>query len=90
MELAFFASIDVEKECVMQTKTDNIKFTFYNDANKVADKLFESLRSRYQVNLEASVTGNNFISDSVQMMYYKCHEVLFRRGGSYIDSSDWI
>ena len=90
MQLAFFASIDVEKECVMQTKSDNIKFKFYNDANKVADKLFESLSSRYQVNLDASVTGNDFHSDSVQMIYYKCNEVLFRRGGSYIYSPYWI
>ena len=29
-------------------------------------------------------------SDSVQLMYYKCHEVNFERGGSYIDSADEI
>ena len=23
-------------------------------------------------------------------MYYKCYKVSFRRGGSYIDSPDWI
>ena len=23
-------------------------------------------------------------------MYYKCHKVYFRRGGSYIDFADWI
>ena len=23
-------------------------------------------------------------------MYYKCHKVNFKRGGSYIDSPDWI
>ena len=23
-------------------------------------------------------------------MYYKCHKVNFRHGGSYIDSPDWI
>ena len=33
---------------------------------------------------------NDFIFDSVQLMYYKCHHVNFRRGGSYIDSPDWI
>ena len=33
---------------------------------------------------------NDFIFDSVQLMYYKCHYVNFRRGGSYIDSPDWI
>ena len=30
------------------------------------------------------------IFDSDQMMYFKCHKVNFRRGGSYIDSPDWI
>ena len=24
------------------------------------------------------------------MLYYKCHKVNFKCGGSYIDSSDWI
>ena len=34
--------------------------------------------------------GNDFIFDSVQVMYWKCYKVNFRRGGSYMDSSDWI
>ena len=74
----------------MHTRSDNIKFASYNDANEVADELFESLCSRYQGNLETSMRGSDFIFDSVQLMYYKCHKVNFRRGGSYIDSPDWI
>ena len=68
----------------------NILTKSYNDANKVVDELFESLRSRYQDNLEISMRGSEFIFDSVQMMYYKCHKVNFRRGGPYINSPDWI
>ena len=34
--------------------------------------------------------GSGFIFYSVQLMYYKCHKVNFERGGSYIDSPDWI
>ena len=34
--------------------------------------------------------GSKLIFDSVQLIYYKCHEVNFRRVGSYIDSPDWI
>ena len=34
--------------------------------------------------------GSDFIFDLVQMMYYKCHKIDFKRGGSYIDSPDWI
>ena len=38
----------------MRTKSDSIKFTSYNNTNKVVDGLFESLHSRYQGNLEIS------------------------------------
>ena len=34
--------------------------------------------------------GSNFVFDSVQVMYCKCHKVNFERGDSYIDFSDWI
>ena len=34
--------------------------------------------------------GIHFIFDSVQLIYYKCHKVNFRRCGLYIDSPDWI
>ena len=34
--------------------------------------------------------GSDFIFDSGQLMFYKCRKVNFRRGGSYIDSSNWI
>ena len=33
---------------------------------------------------------SDFIFDSVQLMYYKCHKVNFGCGDSYIDSLDWI
>ena len=34
--------------------------------------------------------GSDFIFDSVQIGYYKCHKINFKRGGSYISSLDWI
>ena len=51
---------------------------------------FEPLCLRYQGNSETSMRGSDFIFDSVQLMYYKCHKVKFRLGTSYIDSPDWI
>ena len=83
----FISSKNVEKERVIHSRNDNIKLTSYND---VDDELLESLRSRYQGNLETSVTGIDFIFDLVQLMYYRCHKVNFRRSSSYIDSPDWI
>ena len=75
----------------MDSRSGKIKFTSDNDANGVVDKLFESLEvvdelfeslcSRYQGNLETSIRRSGFIFDSVQLIYYKCHKVSFRRGG---------
>ena len=48
----FISSKYAEDERVMHSKSGNIKFTSYNDANEVDDEFFESLRSRYQDNLE--------------------------------------
>ena len=74
----------------MHWKSNNIKFTSYNDANEVVDKLFNSFNSKYQDNLEKSKRESEFIFDSVQWMHYKSHTVNFRCGGSYIDSPGWI
>ena len=74
----------------MHSRSENIKFTSYNAVNEVVNELFDSLHSRYQGNLETSMGGSDFIFGSVQLVDYKCHKVNFRRGGSYIDSPDWI
>ena len=31
-----------------------------------------------------------FLFDYVHLLYYKCHKINPNRGGSYIDSPDWI
>ena len=33
--------------------------------------------------------GSEFVLDYIQLLYYKCHKIN-HRGGSYIDSRDWI
>ena len=86
----FISFKDAEKERAMHSSSDNLKFTSYSDANEVIDKPFQSLCSRYHVNLETLMRGSGFSFDSVQLLYYKCHKVNFKRGGSYIDSPDRI
>ena len=86
----FISSKDVDEERVMHLKSNNIEFMSYGNLYEVVNELFESLLSRYQIGLEASMRGSDFIFDSVQLLYYKCHKINFKRGGSYIDSPDWI
>ena len=46
--------------------------------------------SRYQIGMETSMKANDFIFDCVRLLYHKCHKINPNRGGSNIDSHDWI
>ena len=89
-EIGFISSKDNEEQRVMNSISDNIKFTLYNDANEVVNDRFESLCSKYQDNSETSMRRSDATFDSVQLMYCKCYKINFKHGGSYIDSPDWI
>ena len=65
----FIFSRNVKEECLMHSNSDNVKFTPSRDENDVIDKLFKSLCTIYQENLETSMKASNFIFDSVQLLY---------------------
>ena len=56
----------------MHSKSDDIELLINDTANEVVKELFDSLKKRYQKNLE-SMTGNEFLFEHVHLMYYKCH-----------------
>ena len=60
-----------------------------DEADEVIKELFDSLKNRYQNNLE-SMKVRQFIFDYVWLLYYKRHETNPNHCGSYIDSPDWI
>ena len=51
----FISSKDTDEGRVLHSNSDSIKFAPYNDANEVVNEVFESLRSKYQDNLEPSM-----------------------------------
>ena len=46
-----------------------------NETNKIINELFESLLTRYQLALEESMKGSNFVFDSIDGMHYKCNKI---------------
>ena len=54
-----------------------------DNANDVVDELFKSPISRNQIGLETSMRGSDFILNSVQLLYYKCHKVNFKQWITY-------
>ena len=73
----------------MHSKTDYKEIMISDLTDKVIGKLFNSLKNRYQNNLQL-MRGSDFIFDFVELLYYKCHKINLNRGGSYIDFLDWI
>ena len=56
----------------MHSKSDNLEVMTYDNANEVIEEIFESLLSKYQMSLETSIKGSDFIFDDVSLLYYKC------------------
>ena len=46
--------------------------------DEVIKEPFQSLFSRYQIGLETSKRGSDFIFDHVQLLHYKCHKTNFK------------
>ena len=87
IEIRFISPKDVNE---MHSKNGDIKCISRNDANEAVSELFKSFLSRFEGNLETSITESDSIFDSVQMMFHKCRKVYSRSGSSYIDSPHWI
>ena len=53
----------------MYSKSENIKININDEADEVKKELFDSLKNRYQNNLE-SMKGSEFFFNYVQLLYY--------------------
>ena len=71
IEFNFTYSKDVDEECVMHSRIDNIEFMSYDNINEIVIEFFKSLLSRYQIGLETSNERELFFLDSVQILNYK-------------------
>ena len=70
---------DNDEERETHSKSDNIEMLINDKENEVIEELFKSLLSRYQIGLETSLKGNDFIFDCIYLFYYKCHKTKFKR-----------
>ena len=73
----------------MHSKSGNIEIMINDEVDEVMKEVFDSLKNRYQNNLEW-MKGSEFVFDYVQLLYYECHKINLSREGSYIDFPDWI
>ena len=86
----FMSSKNTDEERLIYSKSDNIETMINDKADEVIEELFQSLLSRYQIDVETTMKGSSFIFDHVHLLYSKCNKIYPNRGGSYIGSPKWI
>ena len=61
----------------MHSKSDNVEITINNKANEVTEELLTPLTKKYQLGLEKSMSGSDFIFDWVHFLYllFICYKI---------------
>ena len=90
MAINFIFSKDSDETRTMHTRSNNVEIMVGSETNEIIMNLFKSFLQKYQEKLEESMTGSEFVYDSVDVLYYNLNKVSLSRGGSYIDSPKWL
>ena len=77
----FISSIDNDEERLMHSKNGNIEIMINDKADKVI---------KYSLRYQNSLASSEFVLVHVRLLYYECCKINQNRGGSFIDSPDWI
>ena len=80
------SSRDDDDKQLMHSKRDNIEIMIVNKTDGIINELFESFLTRYQLGLERSMKGSDFVFDSIDGIHYKCNKISLNCGEAYIDS----
>ena len=90
MQINFIFSKDSEEIRTMHTKSHNIEIIMGSETNDIIEELRESLLQKYQEGLEESMRRSDFVCNSIDLLYYHIQKIGLKRGGSYIDSPEWL
>ena len=90
MSINFISSKDSDETRNLHTKSNNIEIMMGDETDEIIEKLFGSLLENYHKDLEESFKGSEFNFDSVDLLYYHLQKICLKRGGSNIDSPEWL
>ena len=89
MKINFISSKDSNETRTMHTASDNTEIMISNKTGEIIEN-FLNLLQKYQERLEKSMRGSKFVFDIIDLLQYKLHKISLNRGGSYIDSPEWL
>ena len=56
---------------------------------KLLNKFLSPFQKKYQEGLEQKMRSK-FVFENVELLHYKLHKISLNRGGSYVDSPEWL
>ena len=74
----------------MHTKSGNIEILMGTETNDMINELFEYFLKKYEEGFETKMKGSEFVSESVDLLYYSLHKITLKRSGSYVKSPEWL
>ena len=90
MKPKFISLTAGNKKCTTYSKSGRNKVMISNDVYEIIQELSDLLLHKYQIDLEQSTRGSNFIFDYVSGMHYIRNMINLNRDGLYIDSPKWL
>ena len=75
---------------IMHTRSDNEEFMNGSDTDEIIKELSESFLQKYEESLQEKMKRSDFEFDGVNFLYYDFNKISLNRGGSYIDSPQWL
>ena len=90
MKINFISSAGADESRKMYTKSDNVEIMTGTETSDAINGLFKSFFERYQEGLQTKIKVSSFTFERVDLLYYHLHIISFNRGGSYINSPEWL
>ena len=91
MEISFVSTVKDSNELyTIDVYSENSSIFIGYKTDNIIEELFKSLKKRYQESLKKKMKRSDLVFDSADALYYKLHKISLKRGGSYIDSPEWL
>ena len=75
---------------ILHMRSNNEEFMNGSDTDEIIKGFFESVLKKYEENLQEKMKGSDFEFDGANFLYYDLNKISLNRGGSYIDSPQWL
>ena len=90
IQINFVSFKDSKETRTMYTKSRNTEIMMGKKTDGIIEELRKSLLKNYKKDLKKPMRESEFVPDSIDLLYYHLQKIGLKRGGSYIDSPEWL